>query len=1230
MKTVNIIINNQPYKATEGEYILSVCKRNGIEIPTLCNDPRLEPFSSCFVCVVQIEGMRNMQPSCSTRVQEGMVINTDNEKVRASRKTALELMLSNHYADCVAPCKLRCPAGVDVQGYISLIEKKQYSEAIKLIKQANPLPAICGRVCVRPCEVACRRNLLDEGAAVGIDYLKRFAADMDLQSENRYIAEVAPATGKKVAIIGAGPAGLSTAWFLQTKGHECHIFEAAPKAGGWLRYGIPEYRLPNDILDLEVQSITEIGTKIHYNQKLGDNLSYETIANDFDATVLTIGSQKGTLLGCKGEDAQNVFAGIDFLRDMEISGQRYNFTGKTVAVVGGGNTAMDCCRTAMRCGAKKVYVVYRRTENEMPANPIEIHESKLEGVEYLFLTNPTMVNKNIDSTVKSLTLIKMELGEPDASGRRSPVPVQGSEYELPVDYILAAIGQKTDVNFIDNINKFAKKGSLKTTRRGEIEANEHTQQTGIENVFAAGDGVSGPATIIQAISQAQKASTSCHQYLTNQTVEPPVLEFISRKDNFKKQVPDNYKGFFVAQKRQEMPVLDANLRLNFNEVELGYANEQVAETETARCLECGCTEYYTCDLKRYSTQYNAVQTRFDGDFQEHRIDFSHPFIEIDNNKCILCGRCVRICNEVVGAKALGLVERGFKTYVAPSMGGSLTQSTCESCGLCISTCPTGAITENKKFKPGPVKLDNAETICNYCGVGCSINLQHKNDFVWGTVGNNGIVNKNSNLCKYPKFGYNFYNDKNRITTPLIKRNGTFEPISFDQAYKIIAGQIKAEIDNNANAFFAGARLTNEELYLIQKLARAGAKTNRVSSFHYIADELGYFNNIVLNTDFDQFQSASKFYIIGTDLSADHAVVGFKINNLRFKHGIPVNIITTKNNSADSKKADNTINIKSYYSFIKAVNHYLLTNNKQNSFFINQNCEGFEHYKTNLLQLSYNQLVSESGVNQAQIKAFAEEYNKELNAIIVFSEKNLSPDTITELYNLALITGKLGKTANGLFGLKEKNNSQGLIDMGINPFFAIGAQPVNEFIKNTDIATEWGINAMPKPETEKTIDKLNNSALSNLFIFGEDPVGCAINKTQVQTWLAQAKFIMVSDYTLTQTAKMASLVMPASAPAETGGSFTASGKIIQQFDANLPAKTANNNIEQLNNIIAALGLKKLDNIDAVRVELFGILKHNNTNNFKFNKTTNNNFVKMFNHGCDSIVEAFDNELVEKLN
>ncbi len=875
-----------------------------------------------------------------------------------------------------------------------------YSEAVALIKETNPLPAICGRVCVRPCEVACRRGLLDEGTSVGIDYLKRFASDIDLESTNKFKPQIKPTTGKKVAVIGAGPGGLSAAFFLQKEGHQVDIFEAAPMPGGWLRYGIPEYRLPNDILQKEVDNITEMGVNIYYNQKLGDNLSYNAIKYKYDSTILAIGSQKGTSIGCEGDDAENVLSGIDFLKTMELSGKRFDFSGKTVAVIGGGNTAMDCCRSSLRCGAKKVYVVYRRTEKEMPANPIEIHESKLEGVEYMFLTAPVKVNKDGEGKIQSLKCVKMELGEPDASGRRRPVVVDGSEFDLEMDYAIAAIGQKTHLNFMEEVNRYTEQGELKLNKWGDIDADAITLQTGISNIFACGDGVTGPATLIQAVAQAKVAALSCHQLLSNLPMVPAKKEFISKKENFRLQEAEAYVGKFLKQMREEMPTLDPAARNNFKEVELGYANEEVAFHETQRCLECGCVEYYTCDLKKYATEYDVEQTRYQGEYKIADIDFRHPFVEIDNTKCILCSRCIRICSEVVGANALGLVNRGFETYVAPSIGNALQETSCESCGLCISACPTAAISENVNFKPGPVKLDKAVTLCNYCSIGCEINVHHKNGFVMKVTGSKGKVNTDANLCKYAKFGYAYFNDKKRITKPLLKKGNGFEEISFSEAFSIIHQKIQS-VQSDQNAFFAGARLSNEEQYLVQKLARAGAKTNNISSFHYLGRGEGYRNNVVANVPFEQLSGASRFYLLGSEINMDNAVVGFMINNLRKVHEVPVELITNKENSSMAHKVDAITKIASYYHFIKAMNLYLITNNLQNQLFINDNCDGFEAYAAEIRNETCEDLCSKAGVSKEFIEQFAEKYNNEMNAIVVFSEKELSANACMELRNLEI-------------------------------------------------------------------------------------------------------------------------------------------------------------------------------------------------------------------------------------
>ena len=914
MSTINIKINDQQLQVPAGETVLNACKSAGIDIPHLCHDPKLKPFSSCFVCVVEIKGYRTHQPSCSTVVQEGMEIYTDSPSVHKSRKTALELLLSNHYADCVAPCKLACPESVDVQGYLSLIEKGLNREALELIKEVNPLPAICGRVCVRPCEAKCRRQLTEDKLPVGIDYLKRFVADIDLASDNPHTPEVKPQNGKKVAIVGGGPAGLTAAYYLQIAGFQADVYERQPAPGGWLRYGIPEYRLPNSVLDDEFSHITKLGVNIFCNRDINSAEKFGELDKNYDAIFLAIGAQNGDLLGVGEKPAPNLVSGIDFLKNNAQIGNDTDLRGKKVVVVGGGNTAMDCCRSARRCGSTDVLVLYRRTEADMPANPIEIHESKVEGVKYEFLAAPVGVYYDEKGNLTGLKCVRMKAEKLPGSRRSNIVPIEGSEFDLPCDLVLPATGQKIQYNIIDQINEYYKPQELQLNKWKTLDANETTMQMSIPKIFAAGDAVTGPANIIQAIAGGAAAATYIESYVLG---TPPASSgttakpFISTRDNFEKQQEEDYQGKYVPCKRYEMPVLPENERNNFNEVELGYQDPQLAVKEAERCLECGCAAFYDCKLQQYATRYGAVQTRYKGRVQKFTPNLQHPRIEMDNHKCILCGRCVRVCREYSGNKAWEFIKRGSKTFVAPNLEGNLVHSRCDACGLCTDTCPTGALTENLKTKVLPLPYKKLPIIDPFGSEGFEVDLLSYKGRIYGATAREGAVNRYGLIARDIKFGYGIFNRKDRITQPLLRENGQLVPITPQQAIekmKLAVAQVKPE----ENAVFLSPTLTNEAIFALQKWAKEGVKTDALGSAHYFDKGFQPHNNLSLS----ELSKAKHIYIFGAELSLHHPVVSHIVQNLRFTNKTPVTLITNNRDSQYLHRVDEVIFVDDFCDFAK--------------------------------------------------------------------------------------------------------------------------------------------------------------------------------------------------------------------------------------------------------------------------------------------------------------------------
>lgn len=1196
-----ITIDGKTLTANQQDTLLDTALNADIAIPNLCKSPAGSLVTNtkqhCDLCHVELKSANG--ELCSVRACETKIADLDAQNIEVitqsaalskQRKAALHNILSDHFADCEAPCQTACPAGVDVQSYLYHIAQGDHQEAVKVIKQTLPLPLSIGRVCPAFCETECRRGLVDE--PVAIRQLKRHAADLDLEGDTPYVPAKKAPTNKKVAIIGSGPAGISAGYYLSNNGHEVTVFESMPQAGGWLRYGIPEYRLPKAILDKEIALLCKNGLDIQTNVRLGRDIHLNGLLSGYDAVCLAIGAQKAVPMNYPGIELDGCYLGVDYLKDY-CTEQQYR-TGKKVAVIGGGNTAIDCARTAKRDGAD-VTLVYRRTRDEMPAEPYEIHEAEEEGIKFHFLTNPIENHSDEDGRVNRVTFEVMALGEPDSSGRRSPKPT-GETFTEAFDTVIPAVSQTPDMEFLNHPDSQLATGEIALTRWNTFEGCEHTMSAGLaaglDKLFVIGDSRTGPATAVAAVADGRKASDAIEKLLTQGlTCELEKQPFNSTKAcktsqletlNAQAMYPDT-----TIEPRSKMPELAKLQRaLNFSEVELGFAADE-AMKEAARCLECACQANTDCKLRDYATEYKVKAEELDiSEAQHFSVDNSAPFITFDANRCISCGACVETCKGASGHHAICFEKDNYQALPtiegaskrnAPRVGfnATMNDSDCVQCGNCVQVCPTGALVDSRDKTQGlttelKAPLETVSTICTYCGIGCRVEMhvdKQKNQIRHISADTDSPVNAGM-LCVKGRFGFDFVNSDKRLTTPLIRKEGVLTPASWPEAISLIAEKftsIKAEHGRKSIAGLSSAKATNEDNYVFQKLFRSVIGNNNVdhcarlchaSTVTALRESLG---SGAMTNDIPSIKESDLIFIIGSDTESAHPIIASHIKLALQNHGARLIV-------ADPKKVSIADKAQLYVAqrpgtdvmLLNAIMQQIIKNDWHDLDYIQQRVEGFSQLFDEVMSDDYSpeNTALICGVSAADIIEMARLIGTANKTAIYYAmgitQHTSGHDNVTAISNLQLLCGNIGIKGAGINPLRGQSNVQGACDMGALPNYFSGYQKLDDPLVQQRFRKAWGKNELCSDKGVSATEMMHGLAhgeLKALYVMGENPVLSDPDQKHVLAGLAAAEFVVVQDIFLTETAELADVVLPAAAFAEKQGHFTNTERRVQQL---LPA------------------------------------------------------------------------------
>ncbi|NPA40200.1 MAG: formate dehydrogenase subunit alpha [Thermodesulfobacteria bacterium] len=1164
-----VIIDGRQVEAENGELLIEVAKKAGIEIPSLCYLKDKPPATNpCGVCVVEVIG-EGIKRACEYRVEKDIEVLTNTPEVKKLRREVLSALVKNHYGDCKAPCHGPCPGGLNIQGYIGFIAQGDFEAALSLIKEKLPFPAVVGRVCPRFCEAVCRRVLVDE--PVAINNLKRFVADYCLK-RGSFKPEVKPSKGKKVAIIGAGPAGLSCAYYLRLEGYDVVVFDKEEEPGGLLRYGIPNFKLPRDVLQKEIESVLSVGIEFVGGKEWGKDFTLKDLFNQgFDAIFLAVGVRNEKTAGFPGEEL--ALSGIKFLYEFnkgEVDLEK--FRNKRVIILGCSYTAIETARILRRVGAS-VKIVFPRSRMEVSIPHREIKYAESEGVRFLFVTEPLELIKHDGEY--SLTVVKTALG-----ADRKLLVVEEAYSELKADWVIRAWGETVSPDF----KKF-----------GELEAQLETKEDGflkvapdfstsVKGVFAGGDFVYGAKTVIQAVSSGRRAAHSISYFLEGKKKPRP---FFTVKFDFSrgKRLEDIDSRFFEVFPQAERSRLKERLPeervKDFEEVTIGLTEEE-AIAEAKRCLQCGCLGIHKCEFRELLIKEDVPA--FAGSKRmKYLIDKEHPFIVLDLNKCIACERCVRVCAH--NAIEFKVINKGTPyEYITFSF-----KDNCTNCGNCVDVCPTGALT--KKHLRVPYQRKEAKgikSVCGYCGTGCNLTIWVKNDRILEITGMD-IPPNNGSLCIKGRFGFDYYRHPDRLKNPLIRNNlkEEFKKVSWEEAISFVAEklkEIKDKYGGESIGFLASSQISTEENYILQKIARVIFETNNVDCSARVCHApsvVGLSSTVGSGSPcagFDEIFNAETLFLIGSDPLASHPVLTEKIlkaleNGLKFIVADPIKIPL-------ADKANLWLKLKpgTDVALLNGIAYVILKEKLYNEEFLRKNVENFENYRHYILsEWDPSKVERITGVRKILIEQAAYIFATSKSGLIYWglglTEHRSGSYAAMAAANLATLCGFWGKPGCGAMPLRGHCNVQGACDMGGLPYVLPGYQNPESKEVRQKFAKVWGVEppANRGYTLHQMIDLALRGELKALYIVGYDIAISHSNLKWVWKALENLELVVVQDIFRCFTSNWAHVLLPGACVFEKEGTFTNGERRVQLFyKAVSPPGEAKSDLEILLMLAKKLG------------------------------------------------------------